>query len=116
MASLFSVKNKELCALGYFVKKYSYLIDDVLRKEIKSTFWRTFQLEAMNTKKQSQNILCGFFTGFMHYCEIYKLQKENSEDNKLIKQLYPLLTKLAVLTNDRIKTANRGELIKIKLN
>lgn len=58
--------------------------------------------------KISQSVLCGFFTGFMHFCEIYNLQKENEEDYKIIKMLYSKIKILGVLSNDKIKIANRG--------
>lgn len=109
----FLVKNNELHALGYFVKRFSYLVDDVQKKEIKAIFWITFQKE-INNPKISQKILCGFFKGFMYYCEIYHLRKENVEDNKIIKTLYTQIKNLAIFREEKektrtIKIANRGE-------
>lgn len=104
----FLVKGKELLALGFFVKKFSYLIDESTMKEIKALFWRTFQMEGVKPKI-SQPVLCGFFTGFMHFCEIYNLQRETEEDYKIIQKLYGKIKELAILSTERIKVANRGE-------
>lgn len=65
-------------------------------------------MQVTNTQKSSASLVCGFFTGFMHYCKIYNLRKENDEDNKIIQKLYPQIKSLAVL-KEKIKTANRGE-------
>lgn len=94
--------------LGCFVKKFFYFIDESTRKEIKNLFWRTFQMELANPIKTSQYILCGFFTGFMHFCEIHNLQRENEEDNKIIQKMYLKIKNLAILPKEKIKIANRG--------
>lgn len=108
---MFSVKSKELCALGYFVKKFSYLIEEALQKEIKAVFWMTFQKEILNPSTSSQKIISGFFKGFMYYCEIYKLRKENDDDNKIIQKIYIQIKNLAIISKEKartVKIGNRG--------
>lgn len=63
----------------------------------------------LTSKKVSQNILCGFFTGFMHFCEVVNLRKEKNEDKKVIQKLYSKIKSLAILPNEKYKFANRGE-------
>lgn len=73
-----------------------------------------FQKEITNPQTISQKILYGFFRGFMYYCEIYHLKKENDEDNKIVQKLYTQIKSLAILSQEKektktIKVANRGE-------
>lgn len=105
----FSVRNKELCALGYFVKKFCYLIDEKLKKEVHCIFWKTFEMEIVHSRKLSQHLLCGFFMGFMYFCETFNLKKDNNEDFKLIQKLYVQIKSFAILPKEKVKIGNRGK-------
>lgn len=98
----FSVKGKELTAFGCVVKKCCFLIDDKLKNEIQITMWRSYEL---NSKEKSQNIISGFFKGFMDFCEVFPLKEKN--DKSFVQKLYKEIKNLAILPKDR-KFGNRG--------
>lgn len=95
-----------MMVLGAYIKKYSYLIEDSSKKKLESIFLRIFQKEV--TKRQySQTVLCGFFTGFLHFCESFPLKF--NEDKLTINLLYKWIKELATISKtDKIKMGNRG--------
>ncbi|KAG5877905.1 hypothetical protein JTB14_011621 [Gonioctena quinquepunctata] len=106
-----TVKNKEMTVLGYFAKKYPYLISDP--KKVQQTFWRNFEtLVAKPNRKVSQNVLEGFFLGFMYFLEAFPLKPEISENKKIADKLYKSLKGLVTVSKtERIKSGNRAALL-----
>lgn len=96
-----------MVVLGYFAKRYQYLISK--HKELQLLFVRNLDPELFKPKK-SQHIICGFFTGFSYFCESFPLDLTKNEDKKLIEKLYKLMHNLVVPT-EKIKIGNRGNVL-----
>lgn len=96
-----------MVALGYFAKRYQYLISKP--KDLQLLLVRNLDPELFKPKK-SQHIICGFFTGFSYFCESFPLDLTKNDDKKLIEKLYKLMNTL-VLPTDKMKIGNRGNLI-----
>ncbi|KAJ8918257.1 hypothetical protein NQ315_014127 [Exocentrus adspersus] len=101
-----TVKHKELIALGYFAKRYQYLISNP--RDLRLLFVRNLDTEFFKPKK-SQNIICGFFIGFSYFCESFPLDITKSEDKTLVEKLYRLIHSLVIPT-DKTKFGNRAAL------
>ncbi|KAJ8973605.1 hypothetical protein NQ317_010042 [Molorchus minor] len=89
----------------YLSQKYNYYVSN--SKEIQLLFVRHFESELVKSKK-SQYVVCGFFTGFSYYCEIYPL--DDKTDKVLIQRLYELL-KILVVPKDRTRIGNRAAML-----
>ncbi|KAJ8958549.1 hypothetical protein NQ314_006388 [Rhamnusium bicolor] len=107
-----TVKHKELVVLGFFVKRYQYLVSNP--KESQQLFIRSLEPEILKPKK-SQNIICGFFLGFSYYCESFPLNLDNTDDKKLIERLYKFI-KVLVVPSDKIKIGNRAAILFLSNN